>query len=262
MEINFTSISTRTFLRENVITNHIIYLVCMLIFSNCVNKSHSTDAVEVEYVGALRSIMHEGDISSKISLTDLKDHDHLYAIGAFENLKGEIQVFDGHPLNSFVEDETVKIDSSFKNNASLLVYASIPEWTEIIIPAAVASYRDLESYISTTAKNYGIDMSSPFPFLIKGKVKKITSHVIDWVDGDTVHSHQKHMESGIQSRFKDQEVEIIGFYSNWHKTIFTHMSTFMHLHFKTADKSYAGHIDDLILGKDMILKLPLTETSN
>jgi hypothetical protein len=49
---------------------------------------------------------------------------------------------------------------------------------------------------------------------------------------------------------------VLGFYSNSHHAIFTHHTTNMHLHLKTLDNLLAGHIDDLILGEGMTLKLP------
>ncbi|MFT5752401.1 MAG: alpha-acetolactate decarboxylase, partial [Dokdonia sp.] len=36
----------------------------------------------------------------------------------------------------------------------------------------------------------------------------------------------------------------------------THHSTNMHMHFKTDDDTMAGHVDDLVLDKKFILKLP------
>jgi acetolactate decarboxylase len=49
---------------------------------------------------------------------------------------------------------------------------------------------------------------------------------------------------------------MLGFYSNAHHAIFTHHMTNMHIHVKTTDNKIAGHVDDLTLGKGMILKLP------
>lgn len=39
--------------------------------------------------------------------------------------------------------------------------------------------------------------------------------------------------------------------------VFTHRTTNVHMHFKTKDKSLAGHIDDLKPGENMMLKLPI-----
>ena len=57
---------------------------------------------------------------------------------------------------------------------------------------------------------------------------------------------------------ENTEVLVLGFYSNKHKAIFTHHSSDSHMHFKTNDNTLAGHIDDIEVGHDMVLKLPAT----
>jgi len=96
------------------------------------------------------------------------------------------------------------------------------------------------------------------PFLISGKIKFIDWHVINWDPADKVHTHIKHTNSGPHGRIKDAEVLILGFYSNKHRAIFTHHASDLHMHFKTKDRTLAGHIDDLELGREVVLKLPQT----
>ena len=49
---------------------------------------------------------------------------------------------------------------------------------------------------------------------------------------------------------------MLGFYSDSHHAIFTHHTTNMHMHVKTDNNEIAGHVDALVLGEGMILKLP------
>jgi acetolactate decarboxylase len=212
--------------------------------------------MKVEYHGALRNIMHEGDISAKADLFDLRDNNHLYALGAIENLKGEIQIFDSKPYNSSVIDGKLLFDSSFLKKATLLVYASVDAWTEIGIPDDVKTYEALEKFLERKARENGINIDEPFPFLLQGTVRSCDWHVIDWEEGDMEHNHEKHKSSGLNGEINDRQVEMLGFYSNYHHAVFTHHSTNMHIHLKTADNKIAGHVDDLILGNEMLLKLP------
>jgi len=94
--------------------------------------------------------------------------------------------------------------------------------------------------------------------LIEGTANSFDWHVIDWKVGDKEHSHEKHKTSGLHGTINDRQVELLGFYSNAHHTIFTHHTTNMHIHVRTTDNKLAGHVDDLTLGKRMILKLPET----
>ncbi len=230
----------------------ILYLLFLPFFS-CVT---SENEYKVEHKGALKDIMHKGDISAKIKLSFFEEQNHFYALGAIENLKGEIQIFNSKPFNTIVIDNTLTFDNSFKQKATLLVYASIEKWNKIIIPENISTYIQFEAFIENTAKMNHIKIDEPFPFLIEGIAQSFNWHVIDWKDGDMHHTHEKHKTSGLHGTIKNSLVEMLGFYSNAHHTIFTHHTTNMHIHVKTADGEVAGHVDDIILGKGMILKLP------
>lgn len=99
----------------------ILILSLIIIMTSC---SVSNDIeVKVHHYGALKNMMHKGDLSSKVTLDELKDINHLYALGAVENLKGEVLVLDGIPSISYVKGndslKTMMIDSSFEK---MLVY--------------------------------------------------------------------------------------------------------------------------------------------
>ena len=230
----------------------ILYLLFLPFFS-CVT---SKNEYKVAYKGALKDIMHKGDISAKINLSFFEEKNHIYALGAIENLKGEIQIFNSKPFNTIVIDNTLTFDNSFKNKATLLVYASVEKWNKIIIPENISTYTKFEEYIENTARINHINTDEPFPFLIEGTAQSFNWHVIDWKDDDMHHTHEKHKTSGLYGTINNSQVEMLGFYSNAHHTIFTHHTTNMHIHVKTADGEVAGHVDDMILGKEMILKLP------
>ena len=209
--------------------------------------------ITVRHAGALKTIM-SGNIEPVISLDSLRNKKNLYALGAVESLKGEIQIFDSEPHNSSVVDGNINLQDSYNIKASLLVYAEVEEWEEFIITGSTKE--ELEQSIFETAKSNGLNIEQPFPFLLDGLVTSLDWHVIDWPEGDTVHSHEKHKQSGISGNLTNREVMIIGFYSSKHKAVFTHHTTNIHMHFKTYDNSIAGHVDDLITHATITLKLP------
>jgi acetolactate decarboxylase len=155
-------------------------------------------------------------------------------------------------------DSTLTFDNSFNKKATLLVYASVSKWKSINIPNNILTYKQLESYIEQSAKENKIKINEPYPFLIEGTLKSFDWHVINWKDEDTEHSHEKHINSGPHGTINNRQVELLGFYSDSHHSIFTHHTTNMHIHVKTVDLKIAGHVDGLTLGKRMILKLPDT----
>ena len=201
-------------------------------------------------------MMHKGDISAKVDLKTFENTEHFYALGAIENLKGEIQIFDSKPLNTIVIDRKLTFDRSFNKKATLLVYALVRKWKSIYIPDSVVTYEQLERYIGQSAKENQLNIDEAFPFLLEGSAESFDWHVINWKDGDTEHSHEKHISSGLNGTIKKRLVEMLGFYSDSHHAIFTHHTTNMHIHVKTMDNEIAGHVDGLTLGKGMILKLP------
>jgi len=189
-------------------------------------------------------------------LKDFEKTKHFYALGALESLKGEILILDSKPYNTSVIDSALTFDNSFSKKATLLVYTSVSNWKSINIPNNITSYEQLESFIAQTAKENQISIDEPFPFLIEGTPSSFDWHVINWKDGDTEHTHEKHIHSGLYGTINNTPVKMLGFYSDSHHAIFTHHTSNMHIHVKTNDNKIAGHVDALTLGKGMILKLP------
>jgi len=200
----------------------------------------------VHHRGALRNMMHQGDISAKADLQDWQDREHLYALGALEALKGEILVWDGTPYMASAADGEVAIENTFDRKATLLVYAEVTNWMQVDVPDTVDTYTALEKFIAQAAAEEGLDTEAPFPFLLKGQPATADWHVIDWPEGDTEHSHTKHRQSGPHGTLEQQPMDILGFYSQQHTGIFTHHTTNMHLHFRTHDGRLVGHLDDLV----------------
>lgn len=198
-----------------------VLFTAIVLFASCWNEKQGRTFSVVQYSGALMNIMG-GNIERTLSLDSLADKDNLYALGAIENLKGEIQIFDSEAVNSSIGDGTLAISDSFHQEATLLVYTQVEEWESYKLPPSAKSKAELEVEISRLAKEHGMDSEKPFPFLIEGTVASLTWHVIDWKDEDKVHTHKKHQESGLNGIVENETVEILEFYSTKHKAVFTH----------------------------------------
>lgn len=185
----------------------------------------------VKYVGTLNAIMQRNDVSAKINLNDIKNKQNLYALGAAENLKGEIQIFNGIPVNSEVENNKIIIKNSFDKGAALLVYTNVKDWKEITIKESFADLKSIEDKIDILAKQNGIDPDKPFPFLIKANVKKLYWHVVDAAAGNVSKSNSDHKNSGIKGEVMDEPVEIIGFYS---KIVMVFLLIILRIHICTS----------------------------
>lgn len=219
-------------------------LLLSIIFYSCDDKT--TINRTVQHHGALNQIM-SGNLEATASLDSLQALPHLYALGALQDLKGEIQIYDGAAyVSTSTANNRVDISASFDHKASLLVYTQVPQWTDGIELTGFDNSESLEIQIKAAALKNGIDINEPFPFLLKGQAILLHWHVINWINGDMDHNHKKHIESGSQGVLESENVEILGFYSEKHQAVFTHHTTFLHMHFKTLKNPIiAGHVDDL-----------------
>lgn len=192
--------------------------------------------------------MHLGDITGNISLNEAITK-HTYGLGALEGLKGEILILDNQPIISKVVDNQIHISNSTETKASLLVYSYVDEWKSIKVPDSVRKMKDIEELLGNYAN------SEPFSFIIEGKVKDLSWHVIDWVDGDNIHTPEKHQNSGLKGVLNTRRVIILGFFSRKHQGVFTHHSSNMHIHFVTDDKTISGHVDDVEMTDDFKIEI-------
>lgn len=234
----------------------LVSFLLSLLFGYATILSQKPNQIKVNYKGALREMVRTGDISSKYDLKDLNNTKNLFAVGVLEDLKGEIQIFDSQPLNSFSNKKKIAYDKTFDKKATLLVWAVVPKWKTIEIPNMIKSLDQIEDFIETAALKNGIDISNPFPFRISGVVESLNWHIVDWNDNSKVHSHENHIKSGLNGEISKKEVEIIGFFSNDHHGIFTYNTTRLNAHFKTKNNDLAGHVDNFVASDKMILMLP------
>ena len=232
-------------------------LITVLLFIVILPGCSQTWENHVQHTGALRNAMVHGDISAKIQLSELAGLDNLYALGAVGELNGEVQIFDSQPSITYVEDGNLLFDTTFQSSASFIVYAQVKTWQQITIPSEVVTRDQFEEYLQIEAERIGLNTDEPFPFLLSGNFAENSWHVIQWDPSDTVHTHEKHIESGLFGKMENKHLEMLGFFSKNHAGVFTHHTTFMHLHYITEDGLSAGHSDDFILGDSVVLSLPI-----
>jgi len=221
----------------------------------------------VEYIGAQRDIYKTGKATGVVSLEDLAGREGLYAVGPVEGLDGEITVFDSKPYINKMRGMGFVLDTTFKHGAFFLVWSEQTKWKDVIIPNTVKGYVDLQHFVKAQAQVAGIDTTKPFPFLLAGTPAKIKWHInVDRTEGKPI-TNELYFKSKENFVMKDEPVDIIGFYSEHHAGIFvtrfvpaikegSGMENAMHIHLVSRVSKAAGHIDDMTLGRGMILRLP------
>ncbi|MDP2042095.1 MAG: acetolactate decarboxylase [Algoriphagus sp.] len=203
--------------------------------------SFSTLNAQVRHVGAM-SEMGKSGFAPAISLDSLQKYKGLIALGPLGKMQGEITAVDGIPYTGIVTPEGKgSIQSEWQAEAPFLVYANVEEWEKIPIQGQVESIQELEKLIESTLMANGLDLLTPLPFRIEGKFDRMTTHIVTprsadipgYVEGRNQANYEHQGESG----------ELIGFYSREGQRIYTHHDSFMHVHFLSENRDFAGHLD-------------------
>ncbi|MBL8821115.1 MAG: acetolactate decarboxylase [Planctomycetia bacterium] len=235
-------------------------LSTILIFLSAVGMYGQTTpsqqaAVEVHFVGQMRKVMRDGDLTATIDLAQLSKRKHLYALGPIEGLRGEITIWDSKPSLARIVVDRVSTTESFQSKACFLVYASVDSWQEVQIPQEIRDDKSFEKWLVQTASKHGVNTKRPFPFLLKDTAQKVVFHVVNKTD-DSPHSQAKHEAIKKKFTLENTSVKLLGFYSDSHHGVFTHHDSNIHLHVITTDEKQSGHVESIQFGKEARLLLP------
>ncbi|WP_268034679.1 acetolactate decarboxylase [Algoriphagus sp. PAP.12] len=231
----------------------ILFLV--LIFS-CKNKQKESQNpnpnLELKIAGAMRDVMWKGELEGKIALDSISDKEGLYGLGPLAFLKGEILINNGKSYFSKVtSDSTMEVMQSQEIAAPFFVYGNVINWDQVDLPSQVKSIQDLESFIDEKS----LELKRPFAFKLTGKVSKAKIHIQNLPDGTKVSNPDEAHQGQINYPIREEEVEVVGFFSTEHQGVFTHHDSYLHMHLITKDESKMGHLDELEIG-EMRLYLP------
>jgi len=212
------------------------------------NKVSSSIPSQVKHVGAMKNVMKKGELNGTIQLDTILPNENLFAIGPVEFLKGEITVFNGRSFVSKVEsDSTMTISEILDVKAPFLVYANVKNWKEITVPNNVVDLISLENFLNSLNNS-----KNPFAFKIEADIEQATIHIVNLPSGTTVSSPEEAHQGQVNYILKDKTVDLIGFYSTKHHTVFTHHDTNMHIHLITKDQKQMGHLENLVFKKGKI----------
>jgi acetolactate decarboxylase len=225
----------------------------ILTLTNCTTKARQTTN-EVKIVGQMKNVMWKGQLYGNINLDTITEKTNLYGLGPVEYLAGEILIIDGKSYKSIVtSDSTMKVEETYKIKAPFFGFATISKWTEQNLPDSVQTIQQLELYLDNITK------SSPRPFMFKisGTVEQATIHIVNLPKGSEVSSPDEAHKGQKNYELKNEQSEIIGFFSTEHKAILTHHDTYLHMHLITKDRQKMGHLDKVLFKKGtMKLNLP------
>lgn len=226
-----------------MIIRDILKIFATATLASC-SGSLSQNNPEVAVVGAMKDVMWKGELHGKIYLDTLSDRSDLYGLGPLEYLKGEIMVLDGISYQSTVRPEgKILVDENSNIRAPFFAYARISEWHERMLPDSILTMKQLEAYLDAIKP----PTEDPFMFKLSGVVDQAVIHVLNLPEGASVSSPAEAHQGQVDYSISDDEVDIVGFFSTAHQTIFTHHDTFLHMHLITKDQQQMGHLDEMQL---------------
>jgi acetolactate decarboxylase len=215
---------------------------------------------QVSWFGSQKDFI-TGSAAEPISLRRFAQSKNLYALGPLEGARGEISVFDSLPAIAKVEPEGIRIDSDFGYRAGFLVYATVENWSGGAELGAIDTEADLLKQLLALSESRGIDIDSPFPFLINGQIDQVKFHVL-CNRSNGKYSPELHEKSKVRFEIQQQSVEIIGFHSRRHRGVFTPPNSDLHMHMRTSDNRLAGHIDYVRWENPVSVRVPVNTADN
>jgi acetolactate decarboxylase len=229
-------------------------LVICIAFSVGCNPAKEETNEEVRLVGEMKNIMWKGQLQGNIYLDSIANKNLLNGLGPLDSLSGEILILDGKSyISRVLTDSTMEVKENFDTRAPFFAYAPIAAWTTEDLPDSVQNLQQLEQFLSVRSKA----TQNPFLFKVSGTVEDATIHVVNLPRGTKVSSPEEaHLGRTFYS-LKNEAVDLVGFYSKNHKTIFTHHDTFIHIHLINSKRDKMGHLDEVRFKKQSIkLHLP------
>lgn len=193
---------------------------------------------QVIATGAMHEVIHNGRGAGVISMDSLTGPG-LYGVGPLEHLRGEITVIDGVCHVARVINHSVRVSANRDVRAPFFVHARVERWEPVELPDHVLDLAGLDAFLTARA---GAD-PGPFAFRLVGEVDSASAHVLAVPEHMEVRSREEAHAFDVHLRFDREPVELIGFFSTMHRTVFTHHDSNIHVHLISPDRKRMGHAD-------------------
>ncbi len=213
---------------------------------------------KVYTVGAMNE-MGKTNFKTQVWLDTIPDKSHLFGMGPYDRMKGEIMVFDGKPFyaSAFEQGKAV-VGQSWDIRSPFFVYANVSEWKTFELSGDISSVEDIQNKVAAIARKNGYELKEPFPFKIIGNFDDITTHIVTPRSAD-VEGYRADIKQQLFT-FDNSTGSLLGFYSEKHQGIFTSSKSYIHVHFLSDDQTFMGHLDKIDTKvKSLTLYLPVKQ---
>ncbi|WP_047247347.1 FmdE family protein [Maribacter thermophilus] len=234
----------------------VIFILSIIVFTS--QSLLGQTVPTVHSVGAMKDMGNTYDL--KVWLDTLPQKSHLYGMGPYDRMKGEITVVDGKPFHaSAFEDGKAAVGQGWDIRSPFFVYSNVPEWEVYHVDGPLNSVEDIQHKVASLAKEKGYDLKEPFAFKVAGEYNELTVHIVTPRNPE-VEGYKPDVKSQ-KFTSENEKGQLIGFYSEQHQGIFTGSKSFVHVHYLRNDQTFMGHLDKITSG-DRSFKLYLPKKKN
>ena len=225
------------------------------------SSSANAETINIESYGHYKKMIHMKNTDGVIGLKKAIAPKNSYAVGAIQKGAGEITVLNGKVYLDYGKDGIGNALNTIPEHekAVLLATTTVEKWQSINFSSSMQK-EDLFKSILSKAKELGLNIEKPFPFLLEGGFKELKIHVINGqnpkFEGHGGKEKMFKMATDIKTH---QMATIVGFYSASNQGVYTHPNESWHLHTIIEDQNISAHVDDIQTGKSITLKLPVVE---
>ena len=135
---------------------------------------------EIVQYGTMHEAIGKQQFHERVNLLQLTKEPHFFGVGALEHLAGEISVWDGTIVTtggSPSEPLAPVPQPTGRVPATMLVGSRVVEWQSHKLQTSVPPNK-FDDFVSTAAKQAGMDTARPFVFTIEGEFSEVHMHVI------------------------------------------------------------------------------------
>jgi len=208
---------------------------------------------DIETFGAFRMLILAGDFSPKVPLGTAMAKAPTTGVGAVAGARGEITIHDGKLIVSYGRQEAHPAPEA--ENAGLLTTGKVSAWQAINVGQDVAPI-DIESFLSLSAAQHGLNPQGPFPFQIRGSLASFVMHV-NAAPTNGPHGMGQPIAITVETKGDTLPGQVSGFYVSPDLVgIVSHGGQRTHSHWIAPDGSATAHLDSWGLKAGSVLLLP------
>lgn len=234
-----------------------------LALSAAVGVARADSPLPLVQYGTMRQALAEGESQARARLADLMERPHFFAVGALTDLNGEVTILDSAPFATTIgPDGALEHLDAAGQAVTLLVGQSVPSWTGVRLDEDTAPDR-FDAAIRDAAVGQGVDVSTPFMFVIEGELTDVRLHVIH--GACPLHARMNAIELPEDQRpYEATRAHIsgtvVGLYAADAVGKLTHPGTDTHAHIIYVDdesgQRVTAHVERAGIAKGAIVRVP------